>query len=154
MARTRGISYLEKEGIPFEERCYDHQVKGARFAAESTGIPLEMMIKSLLIQVDEGSFVFALMPGDQELSLKKLARAAGVRKAAMAKPEDAQRVTGYLVGGMSPLGARKAFPVYLHQSLDSFPSVTINAGQRGVLVTLATADLKHTVRAVTADIAE
>ena len=81
------------------------------------------------------------MPGDRELSLKKLARAAGAKQAQLADPRDAERVTGYLVGGISPFGARRALPAFLEESLLEHERIAINAGQRGVIIELASADV-------------
>jgi Cys-tRNA(Pro)/Cys-tRNA(Cys) deacylase len=98
------------------------------------------MYKSLVARAGD-EFVFALVPAASELSLKKLASAAGAKHAAMANPRDAERVTGYQVGGISPLGSRRRLRVFLDSGAERFDCVCLNAGNRGHIVEVATADL-------------
>ncbi len=149
---TRGIERLNKLGIPYQVLTYDHQKKGARYAAVVLDLPLEIVIKSLVFRADDGSFLFALMSGDGNVSEKKLARACGHKRVAPASPHDAQRVTSYLVGGISPLGAKKQLPVFLDRTIAAHPEVVINAGARGTLVRLALKDLIELTAATVADI--
>jgi Cys-tRNA(Pro)/Cys-tRNA(Cys) deacylase len=152
MADTRGTRVLRREGIAFLLHTYEHREKGAAFAAAALGLPLERFAKTLVVEAG-GEPVFALVAGDHELSLKKLARAHDARQATMADPRDAERLTGYLVGGISPLGARRALPAYLDESLLAFERIAVNAGQRGVIVELAPGHLVALLRAVPADLA-
>jgi len=138
---TRGIAHLNKRGIPYQILTYHHEAKGAKYAAQALDLPPEIVIKSLVFQADDGSFLFALMSGDGSVSEKKLARASKHKRVAPASPHDAQRITSYLVGGISPLGAKKALPVFLDRTIASHTEVVINAGARGTLVRLATTDL-------------
>ena len=103
---TRGIEVLKKLNIPYQVVTYDHREKGARYAAQALGLPLEIVIKSLVFHADDGSFLFALMSGEGSVSEKKLARASGHKRVAPASPHDAERITAYQVGGISPLGAK------------------------------------------------
>jgi Cys-tRNA(Pro)/Cys-tRNA(Cys) deacylase len=98
------------------------------------------MYKSLVARAGE-ELVFALVPATSELSLKKLAAAAGAKHAAMASPRDAERATSYQVGGISPLGSRRALRVFLDAGAERFDRICLNAGNRGHIVEVATTDL-------------
>ncbi|HDL85069.1 MAG TPA: aminoacyl-tRNA deacylase [Candidatus Acetothermia bacterium] len=138
---TRGIEYLNKSGIPYQILTYHHEAKGAKYAAHTLGLPLEIVIKSLVFRADDGSFLFALMSGDGSVSEKKLARVSNHKRVTPADPRDAERITAYQVGGISPLGAKKPLPVFLDRAVAAHPEVVINAGARGTMLRLATADL-------------
>ncbi len=139
---TRGCRFLDQQAIPYDTHPYEHKEKGAAYAAEATGIPLEKMIKTLVIGDPAGSrFWFALLPGHMELNLKAAARAVGVKKLRMATVEEAERITGYQVGGISPFGARQALPALLEESLTTHTDIAINGGSRGFIVSLKTSDL-------------
>jgi Cys-tRNA(Pro)/Cys-tRNA(Cys) deacylase len=140
MAVTRGMRYLEEHGVSFDEHRYEHRVKGAAYAAEALGLAPAMLAKTLVAELDEG-FAFALVPGDRELSLRGLARAAGSRSASLAGERDAQRLTGYVIGGISPFGSRSALPVFALAGWLARERVALNGGARGVILELATADL-------------
>jgi Cys-tRNA(Pro)/Cys-tRNA(Cys) deacylase len=132
---------LRKAGVEHRLMEYDYRSQdAAAWAAEALGIEPERMFKSLVATAGD-QHVFALLPATAELSLKRLAAAAGAKHAEMAAPRDAERLTGYQVGGISPLGARRALPVYLNESADAFEQVCLNAGARGLIVELPTADL-------------
>jgi len=149
---TRGIEYLKERGISYEVLTYRHDKKGARYAAQSLGLPLEITIKSLVFRAADGSFLFALMDGEGSVSEKKLARASYHKRVAPASPHDAQRITGYLVGGISPLGAKVNLPVFLDRAVAAHEEVVINAGARGTLLKLSTTDLIRVTQARIADI--
>ncbi len=152
VSETRGTRVLRHERVEFTVRTYEHVEKGAEFAARALDIPLGRFAKTLVVEAGDTP-VFALMPGDRELSLKKLARAAGAKQAAMANPRDAERLTGYQVGGISPFGSRRALAAYIDASLVEHQTVAVNGGQRGVILELATADLIRVLAAVAADLA-
>lgn len=135
MARTRGTDALTRNGVPFTVHTYRHTAKGALPAAAALGMDPARVAKTLVVLVD-GDPWFALLPGDVELSLKAAARAAGGRAAVMAAPIAAERLTGYVTGGISVFGSRRALPVLIEQSLAGHATVLVNAGQRGVLVEL------------------
>jgi Cys-tRNA(Pro)/Cys-tRNA(Cys) deacylase len=138
---TRAIAWLKQKKIPFDVIHYDHEEKGAVFAARSTGFPLEQTIKTLVVDLGDKTFGLALLPGHQQLSLKKLAKAFGVKKAAMAYTEAAERLTGYHVGGISPFGLRQRLPAVIEKSLLRHDNVMINAGQRGVMLKMVPGDI-------------
>jgi Cys-tRNA(Pro)/Cys-tRNA(Cys) deacylase len=110
------------------------------------------MFKSLVARAG-GELVFALVPATSELSLKKLAAAAGVKHAEMAEPRAAERATGYQVGGMSPLGSRKRLPVFIDESGREFDRICLNAGGRGQIVEVGTLELVELVDARLVDLA-
>jgi Cys-tRNA(Pro)/Cys-tRNA(Cys) deacylase len=149
--KTRGITYLESKKISFTLLTYEHEVKGAEFAASVLNLPIEQMIKTIIVK-DEGSkFYFCLMPGNLELSPKKVARSLNVKTITLAKSEEAERVTGYLVGGISPFGAKKNLPVLLNSSLTVFEDIYINAGARGMILKLKLKDLVNILHPVIED---
>ena len=149
---TRGIEELKNVGVEFSVLSYRPEETGAEYAARALGLPPREVIKSLVFQEDSGGFVFALIDGAGRVSGKKLARACGCKRVLPASPHDAERVTGYQVGGISPLGAKRALPVFLDAETAKNDTVVINAGARGTLVRLATADLIRITNATVADI--
>lgn len=153
MATTSALRFLKQKKIPHEAREYDHKVKGAEYAAEALGWPLESMAKTLVVALADGSHCLCVLPGDAELSLKTLAREAGVKSARMTTPEEAEKLTGFRVGGISPFGTRKALPVWLHASLAGFETIGVNGGRRGLIVFLSPGALRDALGARVADLA-
>jgi Cys-tRNA(Pro)/Cys-tRNA(Cys) deacylase len=153
MAATRGTVALDKLGVTYERHPYEHLVKGAAFAASALGIEPARLAKTLVVAVD-GDPVFVLVPGDRELSLKALARLAGGRSAALVEQRDAERLTGYRVGGISPFGARRALPVYAERDYLEHEQVALNGGARGLIVELARDDLVRVLAPTVGDLAE
>ncbi len=151
---TRGIQFLKQKRITHEVIKYDHQEKGARFAAQAAGFPLSQTIKTLVVSLDANRFTLVLMPGDSELSMKKIAKACGAKRAAMADQASAARMTGYLVGGISPFGTKRRLPVVMEAALQNYQEVMINAGQRGTMVKLAPADIIRILNATVATVAQ
>ncbi len=149
---TRGIQFLKQKRIAHEVIKYDHQEKGARFAAQAAGFPLSQTIKTLVVSLDANQYTLVLMPGDSELSMKKIAKTCGAKRAAMADQASATRVTGYLVGGISPFGTKKRLPVIMESALQHYREVMINAGQRGTMVKLAPVDIIRALNATVADV--
>lgn len=140
-------------GIPFESLEYDFKKKGSEHAAEALGVPLDVMLKSLVVRLSDRRFVFVLMPGTKDVSLKELARYSGVKEAEMASERDAQRLTGYLVGGISPFGARIQLPVCIHKGILEHGEIYINGGRRGLILKLKTSGLVNVLRPQVMDIA-
>lgn len=149
---TRGIQVLRDRGIAHEVLTYRYDQKGARVAADALGLDRAEVLKSLVFRADDGSFWFALLAGDGSVSERKLGRAIARKHVEPASSRDAERVTGYLTGGISPFGARMELPVILDKTASRRPSLVINAGARGTLVRLATSDLIAAANAVVADI--
>jgi Cys-tRNA(Pro)/Cys-tRNA(Cys) deacylase len=152
MAATRATRTLRGAGV--EHRLMEYEYRShdaAAWAAEALGVEPERMFKSLVATAGD-RHLFALLPASGELSLKRLAAAAGAKHAEMAAPRDAERLTGYQVGGISPLGARRTLPVFLDASAEQFTLVCLNAGARGLIVELPTADLVRLTNATLADL--
>jgi Cys-tRNA(Pro)/Cys-tRNA(Cys) deacylase len=153
MAATRATAVLDRLGVGYERHPYAHLVKGAAFAASSLGIEPARLAKTLVVAVD-GDPVFALVPGDRELSLKALARLAGGRSAALVETHDAERLTGYHLGGISPFGARRALPVYAERTYLAHERVALNGGARGLIIELAGDDLVRVLDPTVGDLTE
>ena len=151
---TRAIQYLTQKKIGFEVVKYDHEEKGAEFAARASGFPLEKTVKTLVVDLGQKQYALVLMPGDRQVSMKLLARARGVKRAAMADTRTAERLTGYLVGGISPFGTRQKLPVVMEESILRFDEILINAGQRGTMLLIKPEDIIKGVAAKVADIAQ
>jgi Cys-tRNA(Pro)/Cys-tRNA(Cys) deacylase len=138
---TRAIKFLKQKGVSFEVKKYQHEEKGARFAAQAMDFPLEKTIKTLVVDLGHKGYVMVLMPGDKNIDLKKLSAVFSVKRAAMADTATAERLTGYLVGGISPFGTKQVLPVVMEECLLEFDRVAINAGQRGVMLVMAPKDI-------------
>jgi Cys-tRNA(Pro)/Cys-tRNA(Cys) deacylase len=153
MAETRGTIELRRAGVKHRLMAYAYAGGGgaAEQAAEALGVEPQRMFKSLVAAAG-GELVFALVPASGELSLKKLAASAGAKQARMADPRDAERATGYQVGGISPLGSRRRLRVFLDASALGHERICLNAGGRGSIVELDTAALVPLVGAVSADL--
>jgi len=143
---------LRDLGIEHEVLTYRYVKIGAQIAAAAVGVPAEIVLKSLVFRADDDEFLFALIASDTSVSTRKLGRATAHKHVDAAAPRDAQRVTGYLVGGISPLGARRRLTVVLDRETARHPALVINAGARGTLVRLATDDLIRATGARLADL--
>ena len=140
---------LTKAGIAFTTATYDYDPNAERVglqAAEALGIAPHRVLKTLMATVD-GRPVCAIVSSDREVSMKKLAAAFGGKSAAMMKPADAERLTGYKVGGISPFGQRKLTPTVIEELALSEEKVFLNGGQRGLQVSLRPADAVAALRA-------
>jgi Cys-tRNA(Pro)/Cys-tRNA(Cys) deacylase len=139
---TRAIAYLKQKKIPYDLVKYEHGEKGAEFAARATGYPLERTVKTLVVELERKRYCLALLPGHRELDLKKLASLCGVKRATMADIQTAERLTGYLVGGISPFGTQQRLETVMEGSLLDNEEILINAGQRGVMLKMAPGDIR------------
>lgn len=136
---TRATQALEKAGISFETVSYDYDPNAPRVglqAAEAIGEEPKRVLKTLMATVD-GKPVCAVIPSDREVSMKKLAAAFDGKSAEMMKPAEAERLTGYHVGGISPFGQKKSVPTAIEVEALNEPYVFMNGGQRGLQVRLA-----------------
>jgi Cys-tRNA(Pro)/Cys-tRNA(Cys) deacylase len=140
--KTNGARFLESLGIPFELREYevDPDDLSAITVAKKIGMPPEQVFKTLLVTGGPNVYRFAVVPGDAELDFKKLARAAGLRKAEMAPLKDVQPLTGYIRGGVTLFGSRKVFPVYIDETAILFDKISVSAGTRGTQLILSPDD--------------
>ena len=152
--KTNGARFLENLGIPFELREYevDPEDLSAITVAKKIGMPPEQVFKTLLTTAGPGIYVFAAVPGDAELDFKKLARVAGLRKAEMVSLKDVQPLTGYVRGGVTVFGAKKAYPVFVDETAILFDTISVSAGTRGTQLILSPADYLRTAEAQTADL--
>jgi Cys-tRNA(Pro)/Cys-tRNA(Cys) deacylase len=147
---TRATQALERAGVPFTVHTYDYDPQADRIglqAAEALGESPERVLKTLMLLLD-GRPVCAILPADREIAMKKLAAALGGKAAQMMKPADAERLTGYKVGGISPFGQMRDVPAAIEASALSQPYVYVNGGQRGLQVRLAPGDVARLLDAV------
>jgi Cys-tRNA(Pro)/Cys-tRNA(Cys) deacylase len=143
---------LQKAGVAFTLHEYDYDPNAAHIgmqAAEALGVVPERLLKTLMAKAG-GTVVCVLVPSDREVSLRKLAAAAGTKDAAMCAPAEAERVTGYHVGGISPFGQRKRVAVFVEETALAHPTIIVNGGRRGLQIELAPEDLVRLLAARTA----
>ena len=153
--KTNAARILDGLGIAYRLQEYEVDPNNpddlrATSVAAKIGMPPEQVFKTLLCAVGGGDYVFAVVPGDAELDFKKLARAAGARKAEMAALKDVQPLTGYVRGGVTVFGAKKDFPVFADETIELFDLISVSAGQRGVQVLLAPDDYLRAAQATVA----
>ncbi len=151
---TPATSALTAAAIPFTVHDYAHDPRSGSYgeeAAAALGITADRVFKTLLADVD-GALTVAVVPVAGQLDLKALARAVGGRKASMADPKAAERSTGYVVGGISPIGQKRSHPTVVDVTAFDHPTVFVSAGRRGLEVELAPADLVSVTAAVTAPV--
>jgi Cys-tRNA(Pro)/Cys-tRNA(Cys) deacylase len=155
VAATPAVRTLERAEAAFTLHPYDPEHPSDQGHGEAAVVALgadpRRVLKTLVARVD-GALTVAVVPVATTLDLKALAAAAGGRKAAMADPADAERATGYVLGGISPLGQKKALPTVVDESALGFPTVMVSAGRRGLQVELAPGDLVRLTKARTAPI--
>ena len=145
---------LEKAGVAFALHEYEYDPNAERIgmqAAEALGIEPARLLKTLMAKAGD-MVVCVLAPSDREVNLKKLAAAAKAKRAAMLGAAEAERITGYHVGGISPFGQKKRVPVFIEQSALSFERIVMNGGRRGLQVELAPADAVRVLGATAAEI--
>ena len=145
---------LSKAGIAYKLHEYDYDPNAARIgmqAAEALGVSPARLLKTLMAKAGNAT-ICVLVPSDQEVSLKKLAAAAGAKDAAMLPPAEAERITGYHVGGISPFGQKKRARVLIARSALAHPSIIVNGGRRGLQIELAPADLVRVLDASPAEL--
>jgi Cys-tRNA(Pro)/Cys-tRNA(Cys) deacylase len=150
--KTRAGQVLDKLGIPYDIREFQEEQLGAEEVAEKLHIPLAQVFKTLVVRGDRTGVILACLPGTMTLSLKALAKESGNRKAEMVEKDEIHRLTGYIRGGVSPLGGKKAYPVYLDRSALEQPIVSVSAGMRGMQLFLKPQDLVCAAKAKVASI--
>lgn len=134
---TPAVRLLRERGVEFEPHLYDYEERGGtRRSAESLGVDEHAIVKTLVMETDARKPLIVLMHGDREVSTKTLARYLGVKTVQPCRPETAQKHTGYIVGGTSPLGAKTSLPVYVEKTIFELPKIYLNGGKRGFLVAL------------------
>ena len=152
---TPALDLLKKVRAEHRVHSYEHDPKSASYgleAAEKLGLEPAQVFKTLLASSEKGELLVAVVPVVGSLDLKALAQAAGVKKVEMADPAAAQRSTGYLLGGISPLGQKKRLRTFIDKSAEGFASIFVSAGRRGLEVELAPAVLAEHTQAKFAEV--
>lgn len=141
---TPAVKALERDGASFELLSYVHDPRTPAYgeeAARALGLEPHTVFKTLVARLDDDRLVVGIVPVTGQLDLKALARAAGARRASMAEAAEAQRATGYVLGGISPLGQKRHLPTFLDNSAEALPQLHVSGGRRGLEIALTPADL-------------
>lgn len=156
LPKTNAIRLVEQKRIPYNEYTYewseDHL--GAQTVAQQLGEDENQVFKTLVAVGNKTGVIVAVIPGNQSLDLKKLAKISGNKKVEMLPLKELETTTGYIRGGCSPIGMKKLFPTYIHESAQSFPTIIVSAGQRGLQLELAAEAMAALIRGKFADITE
>lgn len=143
---TPGINVAKKARVPHRIHEYDHDPNSESYgteAAEKTGADPARVFKTLVASVDNRELVVGVLPVTAMLSMKLIAKAAGGKKATMADKQEVQRATGYVLGGVSPLGQKRRLKTFIDQSARNFDTIYVSAGRRGLEIELAPEDLAN-----------
>ena len=142
VSETPATQLLRRHGVSFTEHVYDYvEHGGTAESARQLGVDEHAVVKTLVMQDERAQPLIVLMHGDKQVSTKNLARGIGAKSVEPCKPEVAQRHSGYMVGGTSPFGTKKAMPVYVEESVLAIERICINGGRRGYLIGIAPAVL-------------
>lgn len=151
---TPATEWLKAHKVPFTEFSYDYvEHGGTSCASKSLGVDEHLMVKTLIMEDENAKPLVILMHGDCEVSTKNLARQTGRKSIAPCKPEQAQRNSGYMVGGTSPFGTRKTMPVYVQKTILELPEIYINGGRRGFIVKIPSSALTEALKATPVEVA-
>jgi Cys-tRNA(Pro) deacylase len=154
MSATPAVHALRRHGVSFTEHLYRYENHGGtRVSARELGVPEHAVVKTLVMEDERRQPLIVLMHGDREVSTKALARAIGAKTVAPCRPEVAERHTGYMVGGTSPFGTRKPFPVYVERTILDLETIYVNGGRRGFLVAIAPQAFVDVLHATAVDVA-
>lgn len=147
--KTNATRILDSLGISYELREYeaDPSDLAAETVAAKIGLPAEQVFKTLVVRGDRGGVYLAVIPGDQELDPKALAKLSGDRHVELAALRDVQQLTGYIRGGVTVLGCKKEYPVFADETIELFDVISISAGQRGTQILLSPQDYLGAVKA-------
>jgi Cys-tRNA(Pro)/Cys-tRNA(Cys) deacylase len=154
-AGTPATTALSRLGIEYGVHPYQHDPAAASYgleAAEALGVPPGQVFKTLLVQLEAGGLAVGVVPADRSLDVKALAAALGVKRVSMAAPGAAERSTGFVVGGISPVGQKRSLPTVLDRSATSFDRIYVSGGRRGLDISLSPEDLRSATDAKVADI--
>ena len=151
---TPAVRLLREKKVAFEPRLYDYVERGGtRHSAEALGVDEHAVVKTLVMETDAHKPLLVLMHGDREVSTKQLARALGVKSVHPCDFAQAQKHTGYLVGGTSPFGTRAHLPVYVERTIFELPVIYINGGKRGFLVEIEPRVLRDVLKVEEVEVA-
>jgi Cys-tRNA(Pro)/Cys-tRNA(Cys) deacylase len=153
-AKTNAARLLDSLAIPYELRPYevDPEDLSAPNVARKIGLPVEQVFKTLLTESHDHQHFFAVIPGDAELDLKKLAQATKVKKLDLAPLKQVEPLTGYIRGGVTVLAARKPFPAFADEAIELHDLISVSAGQRGLQLILSPSDYLRAAQAIVADL--
>ncbi len=152
---TPAIRLLRKEKVSFKPHIYAYEEKGGtEVSARELGVDEHCVIKTLIMEDDAGRPLIVLMHSDRQVSTKNLARTLGVKSVTPSRAADAQRHSGYQVGGTSPFGVRKAMSVYMEETIAALPRIFINGGKRGFLVEIDPRELIRVLRPTSVQVAQ
>lgn len=152
VADTNAIKWLRTRGVSIEVLEYDYERIGAEAAAEAVGRPLETVCKTLIVRGPDKSTWVAIVPGDQRFNTRKMAGVMGCKSVDLADAGEAERISGYKLGGVSPFCMKRSLPTVVEETLLVLDRIVVNAGRRGVLVELATEDVVRLLAARVADV--
>lgn len=154
--KTNVARLLDKAKIAYQLVPYeaDENDLSAIHVAEQLGENVEQVFKTLILHGDKNGYFVCVIPGADEVDLKKAAKVSGNKKCEMIPVKELLPLTGYIRGGCSPIGMKKHFPTYIHETAELFDQIYISAGQRGLQVLLSPADLIREVKALTADLVQ
>jgi Cys-tRNA(Pro)/Cys-tRNA(Cys) deacylase len=141
-AFTRALKELAQAHIPYRVMTFEAKERSAEEVARETNFPLPQVVKTLLVQGASKKYYLALCPGDRQVNLKALARALNEKGVDMAPREDVPKVTGYFIGGVSPLATHRSLPVVMEASILTMPEIAISAGQWGCQAVLQPSNLR------------
>lgn len=154
-AMTPAVNKLKKAKIKYQIHQYEHDPDAKAYgeeAAEKLNIPFDQIFKTLVVSVDNNDVVIAVVPVSRQLDLKKLVKAIGSKKARMADRNDVERATGYILGGVSPIGQKKKLTTMIDTSALNFNTVYVSAGRRGLQIEMSPKDLGSLTDATYAEI--
>ncbi len=143
---TPAVNIAKKAKISYTLHSYTHDPASASYgeeASEKFGIPADRVFKTLVAQIDSRELVVAVIPVSSMLSMKQIAKASGGKKAEMAKGTDVERSSGYILGGVSPLGQKKRLRTFIDETAENFPTIYVSAGRRGLEIELSSNDLAN-----------
>jgi Cys-tRNA(Pro)/Cys-tRNA(Cys) deacylase len=154
--KTNAVRQLDALAIPYQLRTYEVDLDdlSAPSVARKIGLPVEQVFKTLLTESSTGDHLFAVIPGDSELDLKKLAKVSGQKKLDLASLKQVEPLTGYIRGGVTVLAAKKPFPAFADETIELHDLISVSAGQRGLQILLKPADYLRATNATVADLTQ
>ena len=152
VSETPAVVFLRSRGVAYTEHPYAYEEHGGtEVSARELGVEEHAVVKTLVMEDQSAKPLIVLMHGDKKVSTKNLARQAGLKSVVPCAPDVAQRHSGYLIGGTSPFGTKKAMRVYAEKTIFDLPKIYINGGRRGFLVGIAPADIERVLQVTRVD---